>query len=111
MNERIKELALQAMTYVTHNPKANKLNSGDMFDEKFAELIVRECAELNRHHARELLGVITDVEQGDGFDDVCLTTVKRVAQHLANDVKEHFGVEQNVNETLRNRSTYSGNDI
>ena len=43
MNERIKELALQAMTYVTHNPKANKLNSGDMFDEKFAQLIVREC--------------------------------------------------------------------
>ena len=44
MNERIKELALEAMTYVTHNPKANKLNSGDMFDEKFAELIVKECA-------------------------------------------------------------------
>jgi Fe-S cluster assembly iron-binding protein IscA len=43
MNERIKELALQAMTYVTHNPKANKHNSGDMFDEKFAELIVKEC--------------------------------------------------------------------
>ena len=43
MNERIKELALQAMTYVTHNPKANKLNSGDMFDEKFAQLIIREC--------------------------------------------------------------------
>ena len=43
MNEKIKELALQAMTYVTHNPKANKLNAGDMFDEKFAELIVREC--------------------------------------------------------------------
>ena len=43
MNERIKELALQAMTYVTHNPKANKLNAGDMFDEKFAKLIVREC--------------------------------------------------------------------
>ena len=42
MNERIRELALQAMTYVTHNPKANKLNSGDMFDEKFAELIIRE---------------------------------------------------------------------
>ena len=46
MNERIKELALQAMTYVTHNPKANKRNAGDMFDEKFAELIVRECAEI-----------------------------------------------------------------
>ena len=46
MNERIKELALQAMTYVTHNPKANKLNSGDMFDEKFAELIVKECIDI-----------------------------------------------------------------
>ena len=46
MNERIKELALQAMTYVTHNPKANKLNAGDMFDEKFAELIVREHIDL-----------------------------------------------------------------
>ena len=46
MNERIKELALQAMTYVTHNPKANKLNSGDMFDEKFAELIVAECTKI-----------------------------------------------------------------
>ena len=81
MNERIKELALQAMTYVTHNPKANKLNSGDMFDEKFAELIVRECAE------------------------ICLE---------ANDHKNilrHFGVELDVNETLRNRSTYFGNDI
>ena len=46
MNERIKELALQAMTYVTHNPKANKRNAGDMFDEKFAELIVRECTKI-----------------------------------------------------------------
>ena len=50
MNERIKELALQAMTYVTHNPKANKLNSGDMFDEKFAELIVGECIDIARQH-------------------------------------------------------------
>ena len=46
MNERIKELALQAMTYVTHNPKANKLNSGDMLDEKFAELSVAECTKI-----------------------------------------------------------------
>jgi hypothetical protein len=40
------------------------------------------------------MGVITDVEEGDGFDDVCLNTVKRVAEHLANDLKEHFGVEE-----------------
>ena len=84
MNERIKELALQAMTYVTHNPKANKLNSGDMFDEKFAELIVRECAEI----------------------------ADKAEPYKASDlIKQHIGVELDVNETLRNRSTYFGNDI
>ena len=84
MNERIKELALQAMTYVTHNPKANKLNSGDMFDEKFAELIVREGAEI----------------------------ADKAEPYKASDlIKQHFGVELDVNETLRNRSTYFGNDI
>ena len=84
MNERIKELALEAMTYVTHNPKANKLNSGDMFDEKFAQLIVRECAEI----------------------------ADKAEPYKASDlIKQHFGVELDVNETLRNRSTYFGNDI
>ena len=84
MNEKIKELALQAMTYVTHNPKANKLNSGDMFDAKFAELIVRECAEI----------------------------ADKAEPYKASDlIKQHFGVELDVNETLRNRSTYFGNDI
>ena len=67
MNERIRELAEQAMTYVTHNPKANKLNSGDMFDEKFAELIVRECmSELYIH----------------GYDDA------------RTQIKQYFGVEE-----------------
>ena len=59
MNERIKELALQAMTYVTHNPKANKLNSGDMFDEKFAELIVKETLQVAR----------AGIAYGDGMED------------------------------------------
>ena len=72
------------MTYVTHNPKANKLNSGDMFDEKFAELIVRDCAEI----------------------------ADKAEPYKASDlIKQHFGVELDVNETLRNRSTYFGNDI
>ena len=69
MNKRIKKLALQAMTYVTHNPKANKLNSGDMFDEKFAELIVKECADF-----------VAAGEFGDSG--------------TAKELKEHFGVEE-----------------
>ena len=74
MNERIKELALQAMTYVTHNPKANKLNSGDMFDEKFAELIVRECME-QVWYTRE-----------DGING-------NVSEVIKQRMKQHFGVE------------------
>ena len=90
MNERIKLLAEQATTIEEHGWGA----SYEHFDkQKFAELIVRECAKLNKHQSYELMGVITDVEEGDGFDDVCLNTVKRVAERLANDLKEHFGVE------------------
>ena len=76
MNERIKELALQAMTYVTHNPKANKLNSGDMFDEKFAELIVRECIDIAQDRANF-----------PGFppNDV---------NDIIDEIREHFGVEE-----------------
>jgi hypothetical protein len=78
MNERIKELALQAMTYVTHNPKANKLNSGDMFDEKFAELIVRECAEI----VDDKIEVSRYVHEAELLRE-CSTTIKL-----------HFGVEE-----------------
>ena len=87
MNERIRELAEQA-GWDNHHSKF------DTRIEKFAELIVAECARLNRLQSYELMGVITDVEEGDGFDDVCLNTVKRVAERLANDLKEHFGVEE-----------------
>ena len=33
--------------------------------------------------SHELLGVIIDVEEGDGFDEVCLNTIKRVCSQLA----------------------------
>ena len=47
MNERIRELAEQAREYATtRHPVSNitlSVNS-DLFEQKFAELIVRECA-------------------------------------------------------------------
>lgn len=36
----------------------------------------------------ELEGVIIDVEQGEGFDDICLETIKRVRAELAQLSKE-----------------------
>lgn len=32
--------------------------------------------------AYELMGVIVDVEEGEGFDQVCLDTIKRVQNQL-----------------------------
>ena len=43
MNERIKELAEQAAEYCKTQPREI---AGTMWEEKFAELIVRECAEI-----------------------------------------------------------------
>ena len=98
MNEKIKELALDAgIGFTLWDDSGREMIDNytpEEYLEKFAELIVRECARLNRLQSYELMGVITDVEEGDGFDDVCLNTVKRVAEHLAKDLKEHFGVEE-----------------
>ena len=86
MNERIKELALQAMTYVTHNPKANKLNSGDMFDEKFAELIVRDCIDKIETHR-------IPVGNSAAGEMACEWTYSALKE-VRDEIKEHFGVEE-----------------
>ena len=87
MNEHIKQLALQAGG--SHYPTV-----GGRTLEKFAELLIQECDRLNRAQSRELTGVVVDTEQGGGFDNVCLDTVKRVERYLANDsIKKHFGVK------------------
>lgn len=49
MNERIRELAdeakLNTVKYANeHNPKISDQDWADVYDEKFARLIVRECA-------------------------------------------------------------------
>ena len=88
MNDRIRQLAEQA-GWDNHHSKF------DTRIEKFAELIVRECARLNLELSYELAGVIVDTEEGIGFDSVCLNTVKQVHNSLAsNQLIEHFGVEE-----------------
>ena len=70
MNERIKELIKQATTIEEHKWGV----SYDKFDkEKFAELIVKECAEFARQH---------NLEKADRSHMI----------HKA--IKQHFGVEE-----------------
>ena len=61
-------------------------------DFKFAELIVQECATLCDLYAMP-----------DGTSETAII--------LASAIRRKFGVEPTINETLRNRSTYFGNDI
>jgi hypothetical protein len=69
MNERIKQLAEQATTYI--DPSANDGVCWNFDKEKFAELIVRECASVVDNYGRWIL-----------YDK------------LAVKIKEHFGVEE-----------------
>ena len=98
MNERIEKLAEQAGLEFDNDLALEPepiyyTTQKDL--EKFAELIVRECARLNLELSYELAGVIIDTEEGIGFDSVCLNTVKQVHNSLASrQLTEHFGVEE-----------------
>ena len=87
MNERIRDLKEQALIWAVETLDPDVLNDnewGVAIDAKFAELIVAECAEI----------------------------ADKAEPYKASDlIKQHFGVDLDVNETLRNRSTYFGNDI
>lgn len=67
MHPKLKELAVQAGAY----PEGNTVLVGPMDTAKFAELIVRECA-----------NIVNSIEQYEGPDD-CST---------AEYIKEYFGV-------------------
>jgi hypothetical protein len=81
MNERIKELAEQAGIY--------KLNLSDETEywimEKFAELIVRECAEQIKTHG------ISASREGYGDYEIGFNAGLFHALHTT---KQHFGVEE-----------------
>ena len=76
MNERIRELKHQASLWCDENipdQYSEETNGyGSAWEDKFAELIVRECIDWCNAHARD-----------DG-----------TAQRIAEDIKKDFGVEE-----------------
>jgi hypothetical protein len=84
MNERIQQLAEQARKYARdyvadckhygHYMEHNELEV--KFEEKFAELIVRQCASISYRES-----CYSDPENVMGFD-------------IAKKIEEHFGVEE-----------------
>jgi hypothetical protein len=83
MNERIQELAEQAGLYVdldgTPWPRAMSAEESEAAYEKFAELIVQECAGLLEKDAESNYDEGTDV-----YDKLILESKW---------IKQHFGVE------------------
>ena len=83
MNERIRELAEQAKlkTELWNNPEPFVIYKEDVNYpgglEKFAQLIVRECAQVSED----------DITDGDAC---CTNTADRIARQI----KKHFGVEE-----------------
>jgi hypothetical protein len=73
MNERIKELYLQAVEY--SNGQMTLGDTREYFAEKFAELIVSECAN----------AIVNDSRLSD---------VRTARNGCVRTIKEHFGVEE-----------------
>ena len=73
MNQRIQELADEAAKFSAIMALPTGESGDNLFVEKFAELIIRECAEL-----------VKDFYQEDEFTCYSAKT----------EIKEHFGVEE-----------------
>ena len=92
MNERIRELAEQAVNAVDNPFPGNPLNDElekmyipDCFAEKFAELIVRECVQTLIDKTPEWYTNEASEEDWDkGYD--------RAMKDCVHHIKEHFGV-------------------
>ncbi len=81
MNERIRELAKEALDYAEKNQSAEvQQHWFKLYNEKFAELIVREC--------------IAKVEMRKKFAIEDQHIVDHAFNLLVYDLESHFGVER-----------------
>lgn len=88
MNERIRELAVQADLLI-------KKSNGDEFRygnfdprfQKFAELIVGQCIRIGQETSKEIFKM--SKTEGDIFEHK-----SHGAEEVVDNIKEHFGVEE-----------------
>ena len=86
MNGRIKELGLQAADWLENQDSINTAHAMQLYQKKFAELIVREC-----------IDKITTYDLVPGhsakWEDI-YEIHARLLQDLGEELKEHFGVNE-----------------
>jgi len=91
MNERIKELAEQAFNEA-NNGSINNIKIPKEFVEKFAELIVRECAKICIE--QNVSNLDLDVIRESGKFTLQDLATKSCGENLSKQIKKHFGVEE-----------------
>lgn len=95
MNQRIRELSEQAREYATtRHPVSNIVLSvnSEKFEEKFAELIVRECGKYLESEAERLYALFAQ-ESDPNFQSNFEICAKKCYDNIEG-LKEHFGVKE-----------------
>jgi hypothetical protein len=69
--------------YTTPLNPMDSIKSSKTLDAQPQQFEKQELSVLAKQLRYELLGVITDVEEGIGFNDICLNTIKYVHKQLA----------------------------
>jgi hypothetical protein len=93
MNERIKQLAISRGIYDCITDPYDKLKNGDtdssvMFDlERFAELIIKECADLYTHD--DVMAPVGQSAWGEAYQDGWIEGTKAYRETIL----DYFGVK------------------
>jgi hypothetical protein len=95
MNERILKLAKKSGATVNEGFDGNKnfvygITMSPEELEKFAELIVRECAALAKSKSEHIEGIETE----DHDDQIQLHSLAWQFKEFGYEIKKHFGVEE-----------------
>lgn len=94
MNERIKELKRQATDFylLQEDLDCSVKELHELVEEKFAELIVRECADICIN--KNVSNLDLDVIRESGKFTLQDLATKSCGENLSKQIRERFGVEQ-----------------
>ena len=87
MNKQIKQLAEQAWDYADYYGMLSDSKEHEIFTEKFAELIVQECADLFVNQRYMVLN------PHEPFANELVRALKEHDKDTVRKIKQHFGVE------------------
>ena len=98
MNERIQKLYDQADKFAKENRTQTISGPGnnyfELFHEKFAELIVRECVDICNQAILQNQDTLSKLNVDELAEKMIIHGSINQAQKLGKGIKQHFGVEE-----------------